>query len=60
MSFIWFVFCVQAKHGYRNLTGIDYSPASVELARNVLQAEDLSDATVKVGGSILGIAINLN
>ncbi|XP_071336437.1 EEF1A lysine methyltransferase 2 isoform X2 [Trachinotus anak] len=37
----------KAKHGYRNLTGIDYSPASVELARNVLQAEDLVDVTVK-------------
>ncbi|AWP13843.1 putative protein FAM53B-like [Scophthalmus maximus] len=36
-----------AKHGYRNLTGIDYSPASVELARNVLQAEDLTGVTVK-------------
>ncbi|XP_041645373.1 EEF1A lysine methyltransferase 2 [Cheilinus undulatus] len=36
-----------AKHGYRNLTGIDYSPASVELAKNVLQAEDLSDVPVK-------------
>ncbi|XP_010742155.3 EEF1A lysine methyltransferase 2 [Larimichthys crocea] len=36
-----------AKHGYKNLTGIDYSPASVELARNVLQAEDLTDVTVK-------------
>ncbi|KAM4729663.1 EEF1A lysine methyltransferase 2 [Anableps anableps] len=36
-----------AKHGYRNLTGIDYSPASVELARNVLQAEGLSDVTLK-------------
>ncbi|XP_074502252.1 EEF1A lysine methyltransferase 2 [Sebastes fasciatus] len=36
-----------AGHGYRNLTGIDYSAASVELARNVLQAEDLTDITVK-------------
>ncbi|XP_044069287.1 EEF1A lysine methyltransferase 2 isoform X2 [Siniperca chuatsi] len=36
-----------AKHGYRNLTGIDYSPASVDLARNVLQAQDLTDVTVK-------------
>ncbi|XP_053292127.1 EEF1A lysine methyltransferase 2 [Pleuronectes platessa] len=36
-----------AKHGYRNLSGIDYSPASVELARNVLQAEDLTDVTLK-------------
>uniref|UniRef100_A0A3Q0RA67 EEF1A lysine methyltransferase 2 n=1 Tax=Amphilophus citrinellus TaxID=61819 RepID=A0A3Q0RA67_AMPCI len=30
-----------------NLTGIDYSAASVELARSVLQAEDLTDVTVK-------------
>uniref|UniRef100_A0A3P8SDS9 EEF1A lysine methyltransferase 2 n=1 Tax=Amphiprion percula TaxID=161767 RepID=A0A3P8SDS9_AMPPE len=36
-----------AKSGYKNLTGIDYSPASVELARNVLQAVDVSDVTVK-------------
>ncbi|XP_008320632.1 EEF1A lysine methyltransferase 2 [Cynoglossus semilaevis] len=36
-----------ARHGYRNLMGIDYSPASVELARNVLQAEDLTDVIVK-------------
>uniref|UniRef100_UPI0037E88A08 EEF1A lysine methyltransferase 2 isoform X2 n=2 Tax=Semicossyphus pulcher TaxID=241346 RepID=UPI0037E88A08 len=36
-----------AQHGYRNLTGIDYSPASVELARNILQAEDLKDVPVK-------------
>ncbi|XP_053188934.1 EEF1A lysine methyltransferase 2 [Scomber japonicus] len=36
-----------AKSGYRNLMGIDYSPASVELAKNILQAEDLTDVTVK-------------
>ncbi|XP_045925942.1 EEF1A lysine methyltransferase 2 [Micropterus dolomieu] len=36
-----------AKHRYRNLTGIDYSPASVDLARNVLQAEGLTDVIVK-------------
>uniref|UniRef100_A0A4W6DLF1 EEF1A lysine methyltransferase 2 n=1 Tax=Lates calcarifer TaxID=8187 RepID=A0A4W6DLF1_LATCA len=36
-----------AKHGYRNLTGIDYSAASIELVRNVLQAEDLTEVTVK-------------
>ncbi|KAM7408545.1 hypothetical protein PAMA_002323 [Pampus argenteus] len=35
------------KHGYRNVMGIDYSPASVELAKNILQAEDLTDVTVK-------------
>ncbi|XP_068597378.1 EEF1A lysine methyltransferase 2 isoform X2 [Brachionichthys hirsutus] len=36
-----------AKHGYRNLTGIDYSPASIELSRNVLRMEDLTDIAVK-------------
>ncbi|KAF6736952.1 Protein-lysine N-methyltransferase mettl10 [Oryzias melastigma] len=36
-----------AKHGFKNLTGVDYSPASVELARNVLQTEGLTDITVK-------------
>ncbi|KAM9726751.1 EEF1A lysine methyltransferase 2 [Menidia menidia] len=36
-----------AKHGYNNLTGIDYSPASVKLARSVLQAEGFTDITVK-------------
>ncbi|KAF7663654.1 hypothetical protein LDENG_00204760 [Lucifuga dentata] len=42
------VFLVElAKKGYRNLMGIDYSAASVELARNILQAEDLTDVTVK-------------
>lgn len=49
------VFCVKAKHGYRNLTGIDYSPASVELARNVLQAEDLTNVPVKVGSVVFVI-----
>lgn len=47
-------FCLKAKHGYRNLTGIDYSTASVELARNVLQMEELTDITVKVG-SVLSL-----
>lgn len=47
--FIYFGFNVQANHGYRNLTGIDYSPASIQLARQVLLAEDLTDVTVKVG-----------
>ncbi|XP_072246932.1 EEF1A lysine methyltransferase 2 isoform X2 [Leuresthes tenuis] len=37
-----------AKHGYKNLSGIDYSPASVKLARNVLEAEGFTDVTVKV------------
>ncbi|KAM9848019.1 EEF1A lysine methyltransferase 2 [Aulostomus maculatus] len=36
-----------AKHGYKNITGIDYSSASVDLARNVLQAEELTGVTVK-------------
>lgn len=40
--------CLKAKQGYKNLTGIDYSPASVELSRSVLQAEDLTDVVLKV------------
>ncbi|XP_061767652.1 EEF1A lysine methyltransferase 2 [Nerophis ophidion] len=36
-----------AKHGFRNLTGIDYSAASVELAKSVLQAEDLTHVNIK-------------
>lgn len=51
LSQFLFVFtssCVKAQHGYRNLTGIDYSAASVELARNVLQAEDVTDVTLRV------------
>lgn len=49
LCFFFCFFCVKAKHGYRNLTGIDYSSASVELARKILEAEDLTDVTVKVG-----------
>ncbi|KAL2083336.1 hypothetical protein ACEWY4_021109 [Coilia grayii] len=36
-----------AKNGFRNLTGIDYSPASVELARNVLREEGLTDINIE-------------
>uniref|UniRef100_A0A3B4AN47 EEF1A lysine methyltransferase 2 n=1 Tax=Periophthalmus magnuspinnatus TaxID=409849 RepID=A0A3B4AN47_9GOBI len=36
-----------ADQGYKNLTGIDYSATSVELARNILLAEGQTDATVK-------------
>ncbi|XP_049456410.1 EEF1A lysine methyltransferase 2 [Epinephelus fuscoguttatus] len=36
-----------AKEGYTNLTGIDYSPASIELSRNVLQMEDVTGVTLK-------------
>ncbi|CAL8391390.1 unnamed protein product [Arctogadus glacialis] len=36
-----------AKEGYTNLTGIDYSAASVALAKDVLQAEDLNNISVK-------------
>ncbi|XP_054655107.1 EEF1A lysine methyltransferase 2 [Dunckerocampus dactyliophorus] len=36
-----------AKLGFRNLTGIDYSTASVELAKSVLQAEDLTHVNVE-------------
>ncbi|XP_077438415.1 EEF1A lysine methyltransferase 2 [Vanacampus margaritifer] len=47
-----------AKHGYKNLTGIDYSPTSVELAKSVLQAEGLTHVNVKeadfCGGALEG------
>lgn len=45
---IFIYLSIKFKYGYKNLTGIDYSAASVELARNILQAEDLNDVTVKV------------
>lgn len=35
--------------------GIDYSLASVELSKNVLQGEDLADVSVKVGSVILSL-----
>lgn len=47
--FLCVCLCVKAKQGYKNLTGIDYSPASVDLARSVLQAEDITDVILKVG-----------
>ncbi|XP_067093060.1 EEF1A lysine methyltransferase 2 isoform X1 [Osmerus mordax] len=36
-----------AKQGFTNLTGIDYSTASVELAKRVLQTEDINNVTIK-------------
>ncbi|KAM6956765.1 EEF1A lysine methyltransferase 2 [Aplochiton taeniatus] len=36
-----------AKHGFTNLTGIDYSASSVELASGVLQTENLTNVTVR-------------
>lgn len=47
-SFFCMCVCVKAKQGYKNLTGIDYSLASVDLARSVLQAEDITDVILKV------------
>ncbi|MCI4382798.1 hypothetical protein PGIGA_G00018930 [Pangasianodon gigas] len=42
------VFLVElAKHGFKNLTGIDYSSASVELATNVLAEEGLTNIKVQ-------------
>ncbi|XP_053489801.1 EEF1A lysine methyltransferase 2 isoform X1 [Ictalurus furcatus] len=42
------VFLVElAKHGFMNLTGIDYSSASVELATNVLAEEGLTNITIQ-------------
>ncbi|KAG7279901.1 hypothetical protein CRUP_021534 [Coryphaenoides rupestris] len=45
-----------AKEGYTNITGIDYSAASVALAKDVLQAEDLSHISVK--GTFDAISLN--
>ncbi|XP_046886218.1 EEF1A lysine methyltransferase 2 isoform X2 [Hypomesus transpacificus] len=36
-----------AKQGFTNLTGIDYSTASVELAKRVLQTQDINNVTIK-------------
>ncbi|XP_034148446.1 EEF1A lysine methyltransferase 2 isoform X2 [Esox lucius] len=36
-----------AKSGYTNLTGIDYSAASVELARSILRAENIPNVELK-------------
>ncbi|KAL0964482.1 hypothetical protein UPYG_G00324430 [Umbra pygmaea] len=36
-----------AKSGYTNLTGIDYSAASVELARSVLRTENICNVEIK-------------
>ncbi|XP_061915254.1 EEF1A lysine methyltransferase 2 isoform X1 [Entelurus aequoreus] len=50
-----------AKHGFRNLTGIDYSAASVQLAKSVLQAEDLTHVSIKevdfCGGQLEGFDV---
>lgn len=43
-------FPLKAKHGFVNLTGIDYSSASVELATNVLAEEGLTNIKVQVRG----------
>ena len=54
MKIITFLQCfsfhlsIKAKHGLRNLTGIDYSEAYVELARNIIKDENVTDVTVKV------------
>lgn len=40
--------CLQAKKGFTNLTGIDYSLASVELAKSVLREEGFADVNIEV------------
>ncbi|MGH0174628.1 UNVERIFIED_CONTAM: hypothetical protein FKN15_068437 [Acipenser sinensis] len=35
-----------AKCGFTNLTGIDYSPASVELAKNIMAKEELTNIRI--------------
>lgn len=37
-----------AKAGFRNLTGIDYSPAAAELAKSILEKEQLPDVRIQV------------
>nr|XP_023697185.1 EEF1A lysine methyltransferase 2 [Paramormyrops kingsleyae] len=42
------VFLVElAKHGFTNLTGIDYSTSAVKLSHNILEKEGLSNVKVK-------------
>lgn len=60
LCFHFVCLCMKARHGYRNLTGIDYSPTSVELARNVFQAEDLMGITLKVSSVIFKSSLNLS
>ncbi|KAI4882555.1 hypothetical protein NFI96_034486 [Prochilodus magdalenae] len=42
------VFLVElAKHGFKNLTGIDYSSGSIELTRNIVEEEGLTNIKVQ-------------
>ena len=58
MVYPLFLFFIKAKEGYTNLTGIDYSAASVALAKDVLQAEDLNNISVKVSSAPISLSYN--
>lgn len=41
---------LQAREGYRNLTGVDYSERAIELAETVIREQNISDViSLKVG-----------
>lgn len=44
-----FKLSLQAKNGYSNLTGIDYSKTAVELTTNILEEEGFTSITIQVG-----------
>ncbi|XP_063124004.1 EEF1A lysine methyltransferase 2 isoform X7 [Rattus norvegicus] len=42
------VFLVElVKHGFSNITGIDYSPSAIKLSASILEKEGLSDVNLK-------------
>lgn len=46
MVFSWLNLLV--KHGFSNITGIDYSPSAIKLSASILEKEGLSDVNLKV------------
>lgn len=38
---------VKVKHGFSNITGIDYSPSAIKLSASILEKEGLSDVNLK-------------
>lgn len=36
------------KHGFSNVTGIDYSPSAIKLSASILEKEGLSNINLKV------------
>ncbi|XP_021023728.1 EEF1A lysine methyltransferase 2 isoform X3 [Mus caroli] len=46
MGFSWLNLLV--KHGFSNITGIDYSPSAIKLSASILEKEGLSNINLKV------------